>query len=487
MGKQGFLDSFIPLTRHLPVEISSYIFSIYTNDVNSDFDPQSFIMGRDGPLLLGAVSKAWRRVAFSTPHLWNTVNIHIRSGDNIRTKVKLTKEWIDRSQQLPLHLSLVYRTSNVVEPLPNPLIPLFNELQHVSPRWCKLVLGIPARLYPTFLGVVLRAPTLETLKLFDDADEEGYFHLPHTPSLKHLDIQLRIPLSSISIQRSNLTTIRANKILMEEYFDILRLSERLESFKFRLCGLIGQTEYPPPTAHFTHSSLKELYLETSVNFWMDPSQLTTMLDFSSFPSLEKFGYKSLVWNAFPNSAIPSIFTRSHCRLAHFDLSGDLRNSTTDDLISILSDLPTITHFKLEDKESQCLDDTLMSNKLLRRLTPFHSGGFTRDRLLPRLESLEFVGYKAFSWSCLASVVSATTLDGDPNLCITPEKPECTISIRRISFSVYMVEGMECIDTQSLAHFQGAHRAGIFYGQVLRGHFKGQVIDPFGWEDGHCHP
>jgi hypothetical protein len=66
-AKQRVNQHHDPLTRHLPVEISSHIFSIYTDDVNSDFDPQSSIIGRDGPLLLGAVSKTWRRVAFSTP------------------------------------------------------------------------------------------------------------------------------------------------------------------------------------------------------------------------------------------------------------------------------------------------------------------------------------------------------------------------------------------------------------------------------------
>jgi hypothetical protein len=86
---------------HLPLEISSHIFAIYTEDVNSDFDPLSVVVERGGPLLLGAVSQLWRQVSFSTPHLWNTVNIHILSNDNLRTKVKLTQEWLARSRQLP--------------------------------------------------------------------------------------------------------------------------------------------------------------------------------------------------------------------------------------------------------------------------------------------------------------------------------------------------------------------------------------------------
>jgi hypothetical protein len=140
---------------------------------------------------------------------------------------------------------------------------------------------------------------------------------------------------------------------------------------------------------------------------MHHSELVTMLNLVVFPSLEKFGYDSLDRTSFPNSAIPSIFNRSRCQLTHFDLCGDLRNGTTDDLIAILSDLPTITHFKLHHIH---MDNAIMSDQLLRRLTPIHPSEFTHtDRLLPRLESLEFRGYKGFSWSCLAGLVSSPPL------------------------------------------------------------------------------
>jgi hypothetical protein len=461
---------------HLPVEIISHIFAIYTEDVNSQYEPISLYVERGGPLLLGAVSKFWRQVAFTTPHLWNTVNIHILSNDNLPTKVELTKEWLARSRELPLHLSLGYPTWNENDSELNPLIPLFNELQHVSSRWRTLFLGFSPSLYPTFLGQVTCAPTLETLTLIDSLEEEGDFHLPHTPLLKHLDIDVSVPFSSISIDWSGLTTVEAHQILMGEYFDILQLSEGLKSF--RLSGLIGHREYSLPTTPLTHSTLRELYLETD-EMRMHPSELVTMFDLATFPSLEKFRYNSGSRTSFPKSAIRSVFNRSRCQLTHFDLSGDLRNGTTNDLISILSDLPTITHFKLHDFYCGRLDDGLMSDMLLRRLTPIRpSESIHIDRLLPRLESLEFRGYKGFSWSCLASLVSATTLNGGPNLRTTRERPECTNLIRRISFELYAVEKMERIDTRLLVHFQDAYRAGIFRGQILRANLVGLDFDPF---------
>ena len=197
-------------------------------------------------------------------------------------KVELTKEWLDRSQQLPLYLSLVYRTSNAVI---SKLIPLFNVVQNFSPLWHMLVLGIPPTLYTTFLGEVTCAPRLQTLKLMEDPDWRGRFHLPHTPLLKYLDVQVSIPFSSISIDWSTLTTVVAEFMMMEEFFDVLRLAEGLDSFKSRL---LGDSE-SLPTTPLMHSALRELYLETDDEEVMHPSELATMLNLVAFPSLERSG------------------------------------------------------------------------------------------------------------------------------------------------------------------------------------------------------
>ena len=464
-AKEFFNQHHDPLAR-LPVEIALHIFSIYTES------------GR--PLLLGAVSKSWRKIAFNTPHLWNTVDIHIFkfSTDDLLMKAELTKEWLDRSRQLPLHLlfSLSFSKRNFIGP--KSLIPLFTVLQNVSPRRCSLYLNIPSSFYTTFLGEVTCAPTLETLKLFDYSDERGYFRLPHTPLLKHLGTSISIPF--ITIKWSCLTTVEVGYITMGEFFNLLRLSAGLASF--RLDSIVGNpAELTAPSTPLTHSSLRELYLCETMN----PSNLMAVLNLTTFPSLKKFRHNSGFGDSFPNTAITSMFNRSCCRLTHLDLRGDLRNGTSDDLISLLSDLPAITHFKLQDEFRRHPDIGVLSDKLLRRLTPSHPNEVTShfDRLLPRLESLKFLGYKKFSWSCLASLVSATISDGS-NPCLIPERRERTNSIGRISFKVFAEKGMERIDTQSLAYFKAAHQAGIFCCQVLReGYCKDQVIDPlFGGDD-----
>ena len=95
------------LTRHLPPELISHISTIYTENFNSSFDIRQ-PSDECGPLLLGAVSKLWREVAFGTPQLWKTIYFQSRSLDpnKIKTKIELLKQWIDRSRHLPLYISL---------------------------------------------------------------------------------------------------------------------------------------------------------------------------------------------------------------------------------------------------------------------------------------------------------------------------------------------------------------------------------------------
>jgi len=314
-------------------------------------------------------------------------------------------------------------------------------------------------MYTTFLGELTRAPTLDTLTLltpFNDSDEDGEFRLPNTPSLKHLDLGFGWPLFDVSVDWSNLTTLKATYIRLREFFEVLRLVEGLNSFSVRTFHY-GADDYLLPTTPFTHSTLRQLYLDAGDE--IDLSELEILLDLTVFPSLEKFGYESSQRFLFPNNALPSLFNRSRCHLTHFDLTGKLQNATSDDLISILSDLPTVTHLKLEDAYSWRLKAAIMSDQLLQRLTPTLGGDVTTS-FLPRLESLEFRGFKAFSWSCLAGLVSGTTSDGGPISLSMLERQRSANSIRSISFRLYFEGETEFIDAGSVARFKGARNAGI---------------------------
>jgi hypothetical protein len=100
-----------------------------------------------------------------TPQLWNKLNMHVLPHDNLTVNAELTKQYLDRSRYLPLNHSLVYGTPIYQAELEStPLIALFKMPQNFAPRWHKLVLGMSATLYTTFLGEVTYVPTLNTLQ-----------------------------------------------------------------------------------------------------------------------------------------------------------------------------------------------------------------------------------------------------------------------------------------------------------------------------------
>jgi len=215
--------------------------------------------------------------------------------------------------------------------------------------------------------------------------------------------------------------------------------------------------YPIPTTPLIHSALKQLHLAPS-----DRSQ-ESLFDLLVFPSLEEFGCEYDRRDSFPLDRLKPLFTRSCCQLTHFGLlSGELLEDDVDDLISLFSALPTLTHLKLEDLTDRSFGGT-MTDKLLQKLTPIEG---IQAELLPCLQSLEFRGRQKFSWNCLADFIIARLAedssgsnspiaDIDRNLSVLHRDKN---SIRRVSFIV--INCKPIIDLDIRAHFNHARDIGV---------------------------
>ena len=400
-----------PFNRHLPPELMSHIFSIYTESFNSNFNIQC-PCNRSGPLRLVAVSKLWREVAFGTPRLWNTINIQINfSCNNITPDIEITKQWLDRSRHLPLFLSL--RVSKTIEPSLEPRLlgPLFSLMQNLIPRWHTLVLDISPKLYTTFIDGLTCAPLLHTLKLVDYKQAKGQFLLAQTPSLKYLEISNHF-ISDIVIEWGNITHFQSDCLSIDEFFETLRLAGRLTSC--RLHGIDHDLGlHPVPTAPVTHSTLERLYLAPSDVY---EETMGNFFDLLVFPSLKRFGYDCTDAAPFPLNSLISLFNRSQCQLTHFDLSGNFWEVDVDDLIPLFSTLPTITHLKLRDLKDRSdfsENEGIMTDRLLQKLTPAEG---TRAALFPYLQSLNFYGDHKFSWNCLADFIIARLVEDSNGSC-----------------------------------------------------------------------
>jgi len=455
---------------HLPVELISHIFTIYAENfrVHSSFNRVRF-PPEPGPLLLGAVSKLWREVAFGMPQLWNTINIQIRllpSALKTNTKiVELVQQWLDRSGQLLLYISVKVKavgTKHLWEPI-------FSLIRNCAPRWHTLVLGATSEMYAAFLNGLTCAPNLHTLNLInladllseeDSSDHDDPFHL-QTPSLKYLDVfDLRI--SSLAVHWGNITHFESDGVSVDEFFEVLRLAGRMAS-----CTLLYLTDgwdlYPVPSTPLIHSALKQLHLGAN------DGRLDGFpeLDLLVFPSLEKLGYEYHRKYSFPLHRLISLVNQSCCQLTHFELrSGELSEDDVDDLISLFSALPTLTHLKLEDLADLTFGSVLggtMTDKLLLKLTPIEG---VQAELLPCLQSLEFRGIQKFSWNCLADFIIARLLedstgsnspiaDIDRNLSVLQRNRN---SIRFVSFIVRKCEPIIDLDTR--ARFNHARDIGV---------------------------
>jgi hypothetical protein len=442
------------LTRHLPPELVSHIFTIYTENFNSSFDIQQ-PSAECGPLLLGAVSKLWREVAFGTPQLWNTINFQSRSLDlnKIKTKIELVKQWVDRSSQLPLYISLGAEAMHTKQLWG----PIFNLIRNCAPRWHTLVLDTNFLLYSAFLDGLTCAPHLHTLKLintpiYSPSNSHSYdpFHL-QTPSFKHLAI-INLGISSIAVEWGNITHFESNGLRIDDFFETLRLAERLTSCK--LYYLINLHRHPLPTTPLIHSALKRLHLPPVGN-------LEYFIDLLVFPSLAKFRYKLDGMGSFSPDCLISLFNRSGCQLTHFDLlSEELLAGDVDGLISLFFALPTLTHLKFEELKYPsrwCEDSATMTDKLLQKLMPIEG---IQPGLLPCLQSLKFRGKQKFSWNCLADFIIARLME-DNKMAVSRNLPVFRRNGHSIRFVSFIVRGCtQAIDLDTRAHFNRARDAGV---------------------------
>ena len=447
-------------SRHLPPELISHIFTIYTETFNSSFDIKQ-PSTEHGPLVLGAVSKFWREVAFGTPQLWNTINIHVCfPSNNITPKIELTKQWLDRSGQLPLYLSLRIRTTNIK--FESCLLgPLFSLIRNLALRWYLLALDISPKLYTTFIDDLTCAPRLHTLKLVDQKLLRGQFFLARTPSLKYLETSLIFfRTSPLNGEPSHISSPIASASM--NFLKLFDLAGRLTNCRLR--GINPDLQlYPIPTTPLTHSALKQLHLvPTEVYGW----QVDDCLDLLVFPSLEYFRYECTSLSPFLLSSLISLVHRSQCQLTHFDLSGELLEVNANDLFPFFA-LPTLTHFKLEDLEDYGDgDEGIMTDKLLQKLTPIEG---IRAGLLPCLQSLKFRGEQRFSWNCFADfIISRLMVDNSGSSNPITNKMDVGRNLpvyRRNGNSIRLVSFVargfkQDIDLDTRARFNRARDAGV---------------------------
>ncbi|KDR69854.1 hypothetical protein GALMADRAFT_230499 [Galerina marginata CBS 339.88] len=396
-----------PIFR-IPLEIVGEIFIHHIDGTyHTSEDDMKSKTGQLGPLLLIAICRSWREIALAMPRLWMTINILVYSLAKIPPFAELTGDWIARSSQLPLTLSLSF-SAEIVKlgkmPCRDQVSLLFDTIRQFAPSWHRLTLCIPTDLYEPFIGGLTFTPLLEDILLipaiFPDQTFDSCFRISEAPRLKHLEFSF-VFVDKIKLPLQNLTSLEVNSVCVDEMVELLRTATQLVSAKFSsICA--DANIFPFPTTPLIHHSLRRLDLlpgDTDT-----ARELDTFLENIVLPALERFVYHSK--GGLCVDGLLSLFTRSRSPLAHFEIVFPYAyhdpNVAARELIRLLSGIPTITTLSLSLLAPRL--ETIVTDDFFRRFdeTP---------HFLPHLEVLSFVGWRGFSWGCVADLLQVKQISG----------------------------------------------------------------------------
>lgn len=139
-------DSKMSTIKFAPHRLLSLTFYEYANWLLSTHSQEPFrrmpnkLLGKIiedcGPsyaLRVGTVCRRWRRVAWSTPKLWTTIDIRLNDSRSLKPTLVYSREWLNRSGQLPLTIHFTAaKVPSLLTIEMNTVIELINEYAHRS-------------------------------------------------------------------------------------------------------------------------------------------------------------------------------------------------------------------------------------------------------------------------------------------------------------------------------------------------------------------
>jgi len=310
-----------PFIHHLPIELVSQIFISCLPDQALDqdacrisllWDPLDCRCIQPFNIVLGAISQAWRRIAWSTPGLWSVLPIRLHRFDSQAYK-DLVLEWFRRSGHTPLDVAIAYGMNFCMRPklteenvdLWRPLIDMVNGC---SSRWRTIKIKAPQRMlrYITGDGEDTCVPqSLEVLSIPEGACSAHPFSLTNAKPAPSQLVLRAMPLRLIDIDWSNLTTVKIASFRVNEWMALLHWSPRLTTCE--VCDLYpGEEKGLPPARPIHHYGIRDLNVS-----WEDKDAAEQFLYLLTLPSLVSLSYDSA-----PNSVadVSNFLERSACNL-----------------------------------------------------------------------------------------------------------------------------------------------------------------------------
>ncbi|KDR86018.1 hypothetical protein GALMADRAFT_235209 [Galerina marginata CBS 339.88] len=339
-----------PVTSRIPPEIVSYIFQLCLPPLPSESDPL-YTLGKEEnsePLKLGAVCRAWRKIAWATPRLWTVLRFCI-SAASLPARCDLAEQWLVRSGCLPLTFYIFTPIINDDRKLPpspdivNSFIKLVNQY---SSRWYQLRLTVPSSLLFLFCGDSTSDSTLRTLQIFpsdwNEARSIGHFSLNNVkPSPANVFISA-FAFNSVDIEWNHVTQVELGNLQLDECFELLKRAPKLNRCKFHNFSrsLPGEEQFPVPEYTIIHHQIRIFDL----TYPADSDVVSFFCDKVRFPALVVL---SCAFECFlPTESLVSFFKRSSCLIEQLSLDSVLFDDD-DDIIVLLRAIPSLRRLELQ--------------------------------------------------------------------------------------------------------------------------------------------
>ncbi|KAF8876215.1 hypothetical protein CPB84DRAFT_417724 [Gymnopilus junonius] len=317
-----------------PIEIVSMIFQLSLPII-----PPGGILSvkeyeRASPLVLGAVCRYWRKVAWSTPQLWSLIAIRTGHGSNMGVLVKVAREWLDRSGTLPVSIGLhISRRPEEYPEWSDSYYALCELVNEHSNRWQMLDIRVPGSLFPRFHGH-WENPPLQSLRLYDlYRGAKLKFDVNNLkPSPKELVLDHVLP-KSVEIEWNRLTRVTVVAVDLADCIWILRHTPHLRYYEIK--DILQRSA--PNGDSIVHDRLQQLVLEC------EHSISGIFLRSVAFPALESF--HSIGQRQLPSDYISSMLIRSSSPSLK-EIVIDSANVDHDNIVSIVRTVPTLQRLEI---------------------------------------------------------------------------------------------------------------------------------------------
>ncbi|KAF8880590.1 hypothetical protein CPB84DRAFT_1851820 [Gymnopilus junonius] len=363
-----------PLILQVPPEVASIIFKFCAPHVpfNPEDRSENWAIDVKAPLVLGAVCRGWRDIAWSIPQLWT------------------------RSCQLPLSVHVyIDEDAPALSLYEKQIIDILN--QHAE-RWETLELSIPGPLMNMFkCNTESTRLSIRNLRLDSGSpyhcspDPRGEFALGNLlPEPTNVYLRNRL-LNSVSISWSCVTFIDVECLSVGECVQLLHEAITLERCQFY--SIYRSTNQPVESA-VTHPRLQDMKLIV-----VNSDTGKQLLDHITLPALQKLEINTNL-EELPTAELFAMFRRSSCRLKEFAVvSSDFLD---DEMCGLLRELPHLERLVLSpisrDKFSMSNFLTILSNTNMP-----HESQDPATYFLPHLRFLQIQMPWEIEWNLIAPI------------------------------------------------------------------------------------